>query len=663
MKSLNEWMKKVIQGNEQASTNDAQPSSPGAPGHLQAKPIQSNPTVGGPSGPVHPHPQRQGQHQGRNNNRGGGRQPQQQRGNRQPQRPPQGGPPVKQAQPQGQNFPVGAGKTLRIYPLGGFEEVGRNCMVIDVDGDLYIIDLGLQFPEEDMPGIDYLIPDVSSLRGRENQIKAVLFTHGHLDHIGAVQHLLPTLHFPPCYGTKLTMAFVKKRLDEEKLTSKVQMHTVEFGTMIQIGKVKVEFLRVTHSIPDSAAIAIHTPYGTIVHTGDFKFDLTPMNEPPADFQRLAELGDEGVLAIIADSTNATKPGNALSEKAISETLFNLMRDANGRLIVSTFSSLLNRLAQVIEHAKTLNRKVFVSGRSMEENIEIAVNLGYIQVPRGLIRKVGPGMDKIPDREVLILTTGSQGEERASLARMGLGTHQHVRMKKGDTVILSSNPILGNERAVAKVVNNLNLMGARVFTNQELALHTTGHGYQNDIMLMHRLVRAKHIIPEHGEPYMRAAHAQLAKSIGYQENQTHLLVNGEILEFDAQGNARKSKQKYVANDIVIDGHGVGGEGQRILDDRRIMSNAGVFMAVFKVYADSMRMVADPLILSRGLIYGSEQNEIQKQATQIIRKSYEDAVARGEKNISALKREVNGALFHFFRKKLDREPMIVPVIIEV
>ena len=565
--------------------------------------------------------------------------------------------------PQQISVQAPGGKGLRVYPLGGFEEVGRNCFVIDVDGDLYIIDLGLQFPEEDMPGIDYLIPDTSALRGRENKIKAVLFTHGHLDHIGAVQHLLPTLHFPPCYGTRLTMAMVKKRLDEEKLTQRARLHTVDFLKPVQFGNVKVEWLRMTHSIPDSAAIAVHTPYGTILHTGDFKFDLTPMNEPPADFQRLAELGDEGVLAIVADSTNATKPGNSLSEKQISNTLFNLMRDAKGRLIISTFSSLLNRLAQVVEHAKVLNRKVYVSGRSMEQNLEIAEQLGYLKVPRGMIRKVGPGMEKIPDREVVILTTGSQGEERASLSRMGLGVHQHVRIKKGDTVILSSNPILGNERAVAKVVNNLHVLGANVLTNQELALHTTGHGYANDIMLMHRLVRAKHVIPEHGEPYMRAAHGDLARSIGYQDNQIHLLVNGEILEFDSQGAARRSKTKLTANDIIIDGRTTGAEGQRIMDDRKIMNDAGIFVAVIKVYADSKRLVSDPLLLSRGFIYGLEQGSINKEATHVIRKAYEEAAARGEKEIKALKREVTGALFRFFRHKLEREPMVMPVIIEV
>ena len=388
-----------------------------------------------------------------------------------------------------------------------------------------------------------------------------------------------------------------------------------------------------------------------------------MKERRVDFKRLAELGDKGVLAIMADSTNATKPGNALSEKAISENLFQLMREAKGRLIFSTFSSLLNRINQVINHARALNRKVYVSGRSMEENIEIAQNLGYIQIPRGLIRKVGPGMEKLPDREVVILTTGSQGEERASLARMGLGTHQHVRIKRGDTVILSSNPILGNERAVAKVVNNLHLLGANVLTNQELSLHTTGHGFQNDILLMHRLVRAKHIIPEHGEPYMRAAHADLARSIGYPENRIHMMTNGEMLEFDAEGNARKSKHKFPANDIVIDGRGAGAEGQRTMDDRRMMSNAGIFIAVLKIYFDSRRLVSDPLLLSRGLIYGSEQTLINQEATSIIRKAYEESVARGEKSIGNLKREVTGALFRYFRKKLDREPMVMPVLIEV
>src|SRR3989339_786427 len=552
---------------------------------------------------------------------------------------------------------------LRVYPLGGFEQIGRNCFAIEVDGGIYIIDLGLQFPDEDMLGIDYLIPDISSFRGKENRIKAILFTHGHLDHIGAVQHLLPQLHFPPCYGTKLTMAFVRKRLDEEKLTSKANLNIVPYNKRIRIGKVEVEFLKVTHSIHDSAAIAIHTPYGTIVHTGDFKFDLTPVSEPPADFYKLAELGNRNVLAIIADSTNATKPGYAKSEAEISQTLHELIRDAKGRIIISTFSSLLNRIQQIVDHAKDFNRKVFISGRSMETNIEIAQNLGYLKAPRGLIRKVSPGMDKVPDNQVIIITPGSQGEEMACLARIGLGTHRHIAVKKGDTVVLSSNPIIGNERAVAKVVNNLHLQGATVKTSAELALHTTGHGHRNDLLMMHRLVHAKHVIPEHGEPFMREAHAEIARDIGYQENQIHMLVNGEILEFDLQGNARKSKQKFTVNDVIIDGRGSASEGQRVLDDRKVMSEGGAIAVVFRAYSESKRLVGNPDVITRGLIYGSEQQEITGEVIEAAKKAYEDALGRGETDRKAFKRSVAGALYRYFDRKLDREPMIIPIIVEV
>ncbi|MDD3896872.1 MAG: ribonuclease J [Candidatus Peribacteraceae bacterium] len=572
-----------------------------------------------------------------------------------------------QPQQQAKQQPAPATTTtrvpIRLYPLGGFEQIGRNCLVVEVDNDIFLIDLGLQFPDEEMLGIDYLVPDISSLKGKENRIKAILFTHGHLDHIGAVQHLLPTLHYPPCYGTKLTMAFVRKRLDEEGLTSKAQLHNATYGERIRFGKIEVEFLKVTHSIPDSAAIAIHTPYGTIFHTGDFKFDLTPQNEPPADFQRLAELGKKGVLVALVDSTNATKPGSSLSEREISETLFGLVRDAKGRIIISTFSSLLNRLQQVIDHAKHFDRKVFISGRSMETNIEIAQQLGYLKAPRGLIRKVGPGMEKLPDREVMILTTGSQGEEMAGLARIGLGTHRNISVKPGDTVVLSSNPIIGNERAVAKVINNLHTQGAIVKTSQELALHTTGHGHRDDILLMHRLVRPKHIIPEHGEPHMRSAHADIARSMGYADSQIHLMNNGEIIEFDAQGNARKSKQKLMFGDIIIDGKGSAGEGQRVMADRKTMSTNGAIVVVFRAYTDSKRLVGDPDILARGLIYGSEQQEITAAAVQVAKKAYEEALGRGENDRKALKRAVNGALYRYFDRKLDREPMVIPIIVEV
>lgn len=552
---------------------------------------------------------------------------------------------------------------LRVYPLGGFEQVGRNCFVVEVDQDIFIIDLGLQFPEEDMLGIDYLIPDISSLKGKEHRIKAILFTHGHLDHIGAVQHLLPDLKYAPCYGTKLTIAMIKKRLDEEKLTSHAKLQPVDYGQQLKFGATTVEFLKVTHSIPDSAAIALHTPYGTLVHTGDFKFDLLPKNEEPADFQSLAALGQKGVLAVIADSTNARIPGHSKSESAIFDTLGGLIDNAKGRIIISTFSSLLSRIQMVIDQAKQHNRKIFVAGRSMVTNIEIAQNLGYLKAPRGMIRKVGPGMNKIPDKELIIITTGSQGEERAGLARIGLGTHRQIEVKRGDTVILSSSPIPGNQRAVSKVLNNLELKGAIVQTNDEFALHTTGHGYQQDILLMHRLLKPKHIIPEHGEPSMRSAHAGLARRLGYADNQIHLIINGEILEFDHQGNARKSKQKLDFKDVIIDGRGSAGEGQRVMNDRTIMSKAGMITVIMKVYSDSKRLVGNPDIISRGLIYGSEEQKITKEVIQRVKKAYEEAISRGDTDRKDLKKAVTGALYRYFDREINREPMVVPIFVEV
>lgn len=577
--------------------------------------------------------------------------------------------PPSHSQPRPQQHPQpllksGDAPIVRILPLGGFEEVGRNCTVVQVGSDLFIVDLGLQFPEEGMLGIDYLIPDISYLQGKEQYIKGILFTHGHLDHIGAAQHLLPKLHFPPCYGTKLTMGFIRKRLDEAKLTSKTSLNTVEFGKRIRLGAVEIEFFHVTHSIPDSAGIAIHTPLGAIIFTGDYKFDLTPVHEPPVDFAHIAGIGARGVLALVGDSTNAQKPGHAMSERDIAKTLDEIIGAAPGRLIVSTFSSRLNRIQQIVNSAKEHGRTVFLAGRSMVTNVEIAQELGYFQAPRGLVRSANPSMNKMPDKQVLILTTGSQGEERAGLARMSLGVHREVEIKRGDTIVLASNPIIGNARAVAAMINNLYLRGAKVLTNDVLDLHTTGHGFQEDLLLMMRLTKPLHVIPAHGEPAMRAAHAELARTAGYEENKVHLLTNGEVLEFDREKNARRSKHKVTANDIIIDGLGEGSEGTRIMEDRKQLSGGGVVIVIIRSFAASGRLVGDPDVLSRGFVYGTELTEVTAEAVQTAKKAYEEArAAGGEKDRKAIKHAITAALHRMFRRKLDREPMVVPVIVEV
>lgn len=370
------------------------------------------------------------------------------------------------------------------------------------------------------------------------------------------------------------------------------------------------------------------------------------------------------MALISDSTNAQKPGHAMSERDIAKELDATIAKAEGRLIVSTFSSRLCRLQQIVDAAKANNRKVFIAGRSMNTNIEIAQNLGYFNTPRGLLRKVGASMNKLPDREVLILTTGSQGEERAGLARMSLGVHREVSIKKGDTVVLSSNPIIGNARAVAVMINNLYARGAKVLTNDVLDLHTTGHGFQEDLLLMMRLTKPQHLIPEHGEHAMRAAHADLARLAGFEENQIHLLGNGEILEFDRKGSARRSKHRITADDIMIDGLGEGSaEGKRVMEDRKRLADSGVVMVVLRVYKDSGRLVGDPDVLSRGFMYGSELSDVTTETVKTARKAYEEAKIAGEKERKALKKAVMSALHRFFRRKLDREPMVLPVIVEV
>ncbi len=554
---------------------------------------------------------------------------------------------------------------VRVVPLGGQEEVGRNMSAIFYKEDIVIIDCGLQFPEAGMFGVDYVIPDVKFLEDKTHRIRGIILTHGHLDHIGALQHILPKLKFPPLFGTPLTLGLVKKKLDEFGLTAKVKFHEMKnpAAEKIRLGKYfEAEFFRVNHSIPDGVGICLKTPAGNIVHTGDFKFDFTPADGLKCDFGKIAEIGRRGVLLAFADSTNAERPGYTISEKVVNENIAKTILDAKGRIILATFASLIGRIQHIVNAANRSGRKVFASGRSMIANLEMAEKLGYLKAPQGLIRplKKGVKLNELPPNKVLILCTGSQGEELSALTRISLSEHAMIKIRDGDTIIFSSTPIIGNERAVVSVTNNLLRLGAQVITNKNLDVHTSGHASQEDLKLMHSLLKPKYLVPVHGELHMRCAHRDLAKTIGMPEGNILLLDNGDILELAPNQTVRKSKSKVRVNNILIDGLGVGDIGTSVLRERETMSENGVVVIVFRAYAKSGKLIGAPDIISRGFVYMKESNAIVEETKKVAMKVYEE-VAR--KDYKEVRKEVARAVARFIRKRIDREPLILPYTIEI
>jgi len=554
---------------------------------------------------------------------------------------------------------------VRVVPLGGQEEVGRNMSALFYKEDIVIIDCGLQFPEMDMFGVDYVIPDVKFLEDKTHRIRGIILTHGHLDHIGALQHILPKLKFPPLFGTPLTLGLAKKRLDEYGLTSKVKFIEIKNPATekIQLGKhFSAEFFRVNHSIPDGVGICLNTPVGNIVHTGDFKFDFTPSDGLKSDFGKIAEIGKRGVLLAFADSTNAEKPGYTISEKVVNENIAKIISEAKGRVILATFASLIGRIQHIVNAANRSGRKIFLSGRSMITNVEMAEKLGYLKAPQGLIRplKKGVRINELPANKIMILCTGSQGEELSALTRIALDEHSMIKAKDGDTVIFSSTPIIGNERAVVAVTNNLLRLGAKVITNKNLDIHTSGHASQEDLKLMHSLLRPKYLVPIHGELHMRHAHRETAQKIGIEENNILLLDNGDILEIAPNEIVRKSKSKVRVNNILIDGLGVGDIGTSVLRERQIMSENGIVTIIFKAYKQSGKLIGAPDIISRGFVYMKESNAIVEETKKVAMKAYAEV---SKKDYKEVRKEVSRAVAKFIRQRIDREPLILPYTIEV
>jgi len=548
---------------------------------------------------------------------------------------------------------------LSLIPLGGVGEIGKNMMVVEVEDEILIIDAGVMFPEDDLLGIDLVIPDITYLKKNKERIKGVVLTHGHLDHIGALPYLLKEINVP-VYGTKLTLGLVRGKLKEHGLLKDAYLKHVYPGHSVEIGdNFNVEFIRVNHSIADACALAVHTPVGVLVYASDFKFDQTPVNGQMADIHRLAELGDEGVLALFSDSTNAERAGYTMSEKVVGEAVDDIFSDAQGRIIVASFASNIDRIQQFIDSAFKNDRKVAVTGRSMINNVHIAKDLGYLDIPEGMLVDLEE-LKHLRDDQVVLITTGSQGEPMAALTRMARGDHRHINIKNGDTVVVSATAIPGNEKSVGKTINKLFKRGAEVIYESVSGVHVSGHASQEELKLMLNLTKPKFFIPVHGEYRHLNRHAKLAQEVGISKENIFITEPGNVLEFSNDDSQTAGSVK--AGRVLVDGLGVGDVGNIVLRDRRLLSQDGILIVVLTIDQKG-QIIAGPDIISRGFVYIRESEALLSAATNRV----ENALSKCEENNvtewSVLKSEIKDALGSFIYHRIKRRPMILPIIMEV
>ncbi len=551
-------------------------------------------------------------------------------------------------------------KKLRMMALGGLEEVGRNCTLVEYDGDIIIIDVGVQFPEENMPGVDFVIPNVDYLKGKERNIKAVAITHGHLDHVGAASYVLPRIGNPPVYAPALAKGIMDKRHEEFSVNTKLNIHAVQPGDIVKLGRMQLEFFHVNHNIPDSMGIAVHTPEGIVIFTGDFKFDHSPIGDKPANIAAIAKFHDMNVIALWCDSTSCENKGYAISEKEIMANIDHIISTAKGRLIVGVFSSHLGRIQQILNLAEKYGRKVAIEGRSMKNYIDIAHNLKKINInPKILVDS--QEINKYPDNRVVVLATGAQGEENAALSRIATGDHRFIHLKKGDTVLFSSSVIAGNERTVQHLRDNLHRQQAHVINYKMMDVHSGGHGWSEDNKLMIRLVNPKYFLPNHGQVYMRAINADIAESIGFPAENIFLPDNGQIMEFK-NGKGVLTQQRVNADHVMVDGLGVGDVSNVVLRDREQLAEDGMFVIMMTVEGRNGALVSDPEIISRGFTYMKENSDIIEGAKVIVKKAFEKKDTNTEPNYDVLKNKVRNDIGQYLWQKTARRPMVLPVIIE-
>jgi ribonuclease J len=556
---------------------------------------------------------------------------------------------------------AGVKNNLRIIPLGGLEEVGRNMTVFEYGRDIIIVDMGLQFPEEDMPGIDYIIPNVDYLRGKEKNIRGVLITHGHYDHIGAIPHLIPKLGNPVIYATQLTRGIIVKRQEEYK--NPLNIKTVKKTDRLKLGVFDIEFFHVNHTIPDAVGIAIGTPVGRVVVTGDFKFDHSPVGDEPADIARIARIGSEGVLALLSDSTDSQTPGYSLSESTIKKNLDELFEHTEGRIIAATFAALISRIQQLIQISEKYGRKVAIDGYSMKTNVEIARALGYLEVKKNTLIPINEVNDH-PDNKVTIICTGAQGEGNAVLMRIVNGEHRFVKVHKNDTVIFSSSVVPGNERTVQGLKDGLYRRGAKVIHSTMLDVHAGGHARQEDLKMMINLQRPKYLVPVHGHYYMRRLHGELAEQVGMSIDNVLIGGNGQVIEFDYRGNGKLTEEKAPSNYIMVDGLGVGDIGQVVLRDRQVLARDGMFTIVTIIDSKTKRVIGEPQVTSRGFIYVKENFDLVNATKKKVKDVVHHATSKNEPvNWSYVKDEMRDVVGQFLYAKTQRRPMVLPVVIEV
>ncbi|HZK58175.1 MAG TPA: ribonuclease J [Clostridia bacterium] len=547
---------------------------------------------------------------------------------------------------------------FKIIPLGGLSEIGRNMTAFEYNDEILIIDCGLSFPEDDMLGIDIVIPDITYLIKNKEKIKGIVLTHGHEDHIGALPYVLRKLNVP-VYGTRLTLGLVEIKLKEHRLDT-VHLQRVEVGQTIKLGEFTVEFIRMSHSIPDSCSIAIHTPLGIIFHTGDFKIDFTPIDGQLTDLHRIAELGQEGVLVMMADSTNVERPGATMSESSVGETFESIFRNTKQRIIVATFASNVHRIQQVFDAAYKYDRKVVVSGRSMVNVITVAGELEVLDVMEDLIIDVNE-MDQYEDHEILILTTGSQGESMAALSRMASSEHKKLDIQDGDLVVFSATPIPGNEKSVTRVINQLFEKGAEVIYESLAEVHVSGHACQEELKLMHILAKPKYFIPVHGEYRHLMRHGKLAESLGMPRENILIGQNGAVFEFGKDyGKINGSVQ---SGRVLVDGLGVGDVGNIVLRDRKHLAEDGLMIVVVTITKEDGKVVAGPDIISRGFVYVRESEDLMDEAREIVRDVLNECEQQNIREWSMLKGSIRDGLKDFLYQETKRRPMILPIIMEV